>query len=534
MKAADREFFESIRDLTPEELRRMLLSEHSRRVALEQREASNQRINTEAHIQYSKLKEKYDSLMKEYCLLKDMYRHELEKNALKTRTTYGRRTEKLLSLIDETAEKPEDFEDESQTEDSGDDIPHIGKVISFPGNKGSCKDDERSDGSAAGRKNEKKNSLKKSLEKFPKEIVYQINIELLNSVYGEGNWRIAFWREHISLEKIPVSYYVKHTLTPVISFGLEHMISTIPFTNLLMPHSYASPSIISDILYRKYLLGLPLYRQSVDYRISGLELSRQTIIHWINHIVPNYLDRVQDHMLACLIRYGYIQSDESYLLVNKDGRSAGSKSFMWVHCSSELLDCPPIIVFFYEATRGTDHLRKLFGEFFGYIVCDAYISYQVIEKECCGITVAGCLMHCRRYFAEALFIMDVTTMSEEELAALPEIKALLLIREIYAEENKLKDLSAEDRLAERQEKVRPRVDAFFEYVHELKDSGEQFSERMEKAIQYAINQENRLRQFLNDGNIPCDNGNSLSDGFNYPHLLSGSQVYCGFREKVCG
>jgi len=87
---------------------------------------------------------------------------------------------------------------------------------------------------------------------------------------------------------------------------------------------------------------------------------------------------------------------------------------MWVHCSSELMDCHPIIVFWYEATRGTDHLRKLFGEFLGYIICDAYISYQVIESECGGITVAGCLMHCRRYFAEALFIMNVADMSEEE------------------------------------------------------------------------------------------------------------------------
>ena len=96
----------------------------------------------------------------------------------------------------------------------------------------------------------------------------------------------------------------------------------------------------------------------------------------------------------------------------------------------------------------------------------------------------------------------------QKTAALPEIKALLLIREIYAEENKLKDLSSEDRLTERQIKVRPKVDAFFEYIHELKESNEQFSERMRKAIQYAINQEERLRQFLKDGNIPCDNGNS--------------------------
>lgn len=115
----------------------MLVSEHSKRIALEQREASNERINTEAHIQYIDLKEKYDALAEEYRLLKDMYRHELEKNALKTRSTYGRSTEKLLSLIDEASEKPEDFEDECQSEGSCDDSPHTGKVISFPGNSGS-------------------------------------------------------------------------------------------------------------------------------------------------------------------------------------------------------------------------------------------------------------------------------------------------------------------------------------------------------------------------------------------------------------
>ena len=115
-------------------------------------------------------------------------------------------------------------------------------------------------------------------------------------------------------------------------------------------------------------------------------------------------------------------------------------------------------------------------------------------------------MHCRRYFAEAFFVMDVTKMSDEELLGLPETKVLLLIREIYLEEEKLKGMTAAERTAARKELVAPKVGALFSYIHSLADSGEIFSDRMKKAIQYALNQEERLCRFLEDGNIPCDNG----------------------------
>lgn len=146
-------------------------------------------------------------------------------------------------------------------------------------------------------------------------------------------------------------------------------------------------------------------------------------------------------------------------------------------------------------------------EFLGYITCDAYVSYQVLEKESGGdILTTGCLMHCRRYFAEAFFVQDVAAMEDGELKALPETKALMLIRGIYQEENQLKEMAADERAAARKAKVAPKVDAFFEYVHSLEDSEEIFSDRMKKALTYAVNQERNLRRFLTDGNIPCDNG----------------------------
>ncbi len=78
----------------------------------------------------------------------------------------------------------------------------------------------------------------------------------------------------------------------------------------------------------------------------------------------------------------------------------------------------------------------------------------------------------------------------------------------YIEENRLRDLPADDKLAGRKKYVAPKVDALFAYVHELFDSGIIFSEKLAKAIAYAINQEECLRRYLTDGNIPCDNGAS--------------------------
>ncbi|MBR5377248.1 MAG: IS66 family transposase, partial [Lachnospiraceae bacterium] len=453
MKAETDAFRNRIKDFSFDKLVELTVSGYEKYRDLKMRDEENQRISTEIHIRYSIMAEENRKLKEENASLKDLLRKEIEKNELKTRSTFGRSTEKLLSLIDSAANKAGDFEDEDQEEDI---TEKEGRIVSFPGG-GNKADNAGNDG---GRKKEKANTsgnkgsgktgLKRSIENLPREILYLLDAAALNAAYGEGNWRIAFWREHISVEKMPVSYYARYILTPVISSGLEHELYTVPYYNLLLPHTYASFSIMADILYRKFMLSLPFHRQAVDYQMSGLDLSKQVIIHWVNAIVPEFFERVRSYMTEYLIRSGYIQSDESYFLVNKDGRGAGHKSFMWVHCTSEMLDSHPVIVFYYEATRGTDHLRQLFGEFLGYIICDAYISYQVMEKENPLITVAGCFMHCRRYFAEALFVNDISSMTDDEIRELSETKALLLIREIYIAENALRDVSPDERLRERQ------------------------------------------------------------------------------------
>ena len=479
------------------------------------KDSQSDRINTEVFSQHFEALKKISALEAELKTVKELLKKEIEKNALKTRSTFGRKSEAFLTLVDSAGNPIEEHEDESDIEEADESSDKKTRILAFDSTKNGKKSDEndsndpKNDGDGK-KKTKRGTSLTNALKRFPKNIRYDIDIDKLNQEYGEGNWRIAYWHEHTTLEKIESPYYVQIIYTPVISTGLEHLMFTLPYRNILLDKSHLSTSILSDLLYRKFFLSLPCYRIAMDYQMQGVDLSKQTILGWINRLVPEFLGELQEYLLQLLIsKYRYIQMDETYIQVNKDKRGPGHKSFMWVHCSSELVDCPPIIVFTYEVTRGTDHLRNLLGEFLGYITCDAYISYKVYEDERNGeVLTSGCLMHCRRYFAEAFFIQNVSELSEDELAEMPETKALLLLREVFHEESSLKDLTADDRVAARAEKVAPKLDLFFEYVRSLESSKEIYSDRMTKAISYALKQEENLRRFLTDGNIPCDNGHA--------------------------
>ena len=503
---ADREvFIEQIRILDRDALLALAASLYDEMEEMRLRYLENERISTEAHIQFSELNAKYTAVLAENENLKKLLQKEIDKNTLKTRSTFGRKTEGFLSMLDAADNPEEEPVDESDTEDQEELQERKKRVITFPG-RGEKKPAGGNTGKRKGGKHEGK-SLARSLDKLPQQLIYDLDVDKLNEQYGEGRWRIAYWHSHRVLMELDTPYYTQVKYTPVLSVGLEHDLFTIPYMNPLIDKSFVSYTIIADILYRKFGLGLPFYRQARDYMMQDIALTKQTIINWVNTLVPEICAEVHEYLTQLLAGYKYTQSDETFIQVNKDGYGPGHKSYMWVHTSSELLDCPPIIIFCYELTRRTDHLRTYFQEFLGYITCDAYVSYQVLENESDGkIQATGCLMHCRRYFAEAFFVRNVADMDDEELKSLPETKALLLIREVYQEENKLKKMTAEERLSARKELVAPKLDAFFTYVHSLDDSGEVFTDRMKKAIQYAVNQENSLRRFLTDGNIPCDNG----------------------------
>ena len=76
---------------------------------------------------------------------------------------------------------------------------------------------------------------------------------------------------------------------------------------------------------------------------------------------------------------------------------------------------------------------------------------------------------------------------------------------IYHLDNQLSDLKPDDRKQQRQMTVKPLVEVFFAWVKEVQSSNSLPKGKTLEGINYCINQEEALKVFLNDGDVPLDN-----------------------------
>ena len=151
-----------------------------------------------------------------------------------------------------------------------------------------------------------------------------------------------------------------------------------------------------------------------------------------------------DYLHRLLYRYPVIQADETPVLVNKDGRPAGSKSWMWVYRSGFMYPEKQIILYEYQKTRNASHPREFLKDYSGICVTDGYQVYHTLEKEKEDLKIEGCWVHCRRKFHEALEVIPKDLRKHSVLNLI-----MNQIRAIYREEGKLSGLSSDERTAHR-------------------------------------------------------------------------------------
>ena len=279
----------------------------------------------------------------------------------------------------------------------------------------------------------------------------------------------------------------------------EHMVKA-DHPKALLHGSLVSPSLGAAIINGKYVNAVPLYRLEQEFQRYGLQITRQNMANWCIRLAEEYLSILYDHLHEELYFYHVIQADETPVLVNHDGRKAGSKSWMWVYRSGHLYRDRQIVLYEYQQTRNASHPREFLKGYDGICVTDGYQVYHTLEKELEELTIAGCWVHCRRRFDEALKLIPKPSQKESNAFLL-----MKQIQAIYREEGKLNDLSSDERLKQRQAVIKPLVDAFFAYLKTINVSKK---DKFGDAVRYALNQEKYLRVFLTDGDVPIDNNAS--------------------------
>ena len=267
----------------------------------------------------------------------------------------------------------------------------------------------------------------------------------------------------------------------------------------LLPNSLVSPSLEAGIMNEKFVKAVPYYRFEQELKRNGINISRQAMAGWTIKCAERYLSMLYEYLHESLYRYHVLQADETPVLVTKDGRSAGIKSYMWVYRTGKMYKDKPIVLYEYQKERKADHPREFLRSFHGVVVTDGYQVYHKISKELEDLNVAGCWSHARRRFMEA-----VKAAGKDNAKQTVAYAALQKIAEIYHLESVFDELSPEDRLRLRQQKVKPLVEAFFAWIREY-DSQISRKTKTGAGFQYCLNQEQYLRYFLEDGEVPIDN-----------------------------
>jgi len=341
------------------------------------------------------------------------------------------------------------------------------------------------------------------IKDLPVNIInHYLTDEELVAEFGENGWKQLPDAISKHYRFIPAKVEIDEHHVGVYASKTDDRIIKADHPKALLHGSLVSPTIAAAIMNGKYVNAVPLYRLEQEFSRYGLAITRQNMANWMIRLGESYLAVLYDYLHKKLYNYHVIQADETPVLVNHDGCSAGSKSYMWVYRSGHLYTDKQIVLYDYHKTRNSSHPREFLSNYSGICVTDGYQVYHTIEKECEDLQIAGCWVHARRKFDEALTVIPKAHRNKSD--------AFLVIKQIqaiYREEGKLNELSSEERLTQRQLVIKPLVDALFAYLKKMEPTVPA-SGRLRKAYTYILNQEKYLRVFLEDGEVPIDNNAS--------------------------
>ena len=270
----------------------------------------------------------------------------------------------------------------------------------------------------------------------------------------------------------------------------DNAILTAPVPAEPLAKSYASASLLTELIIGKYADHLPFYRQIGMFKRLGIELKQGTVEGWFHGVAdlmrPMYY-RLRDYMLAL----DYLQSDESTVPVIDNEKRRAVKGYMWLARSV----IEPLVLFHYhEGSRAQKVVLQFFREFKGALQVDGYAAYDILDKFD-GVMVLCCWAHCRRYFERSL-----NHDKERAEYALDQIGMLYSI-EAMADERHL-DHSQRAKL--RQELSYPIIRALEAWALNEAESVLPKSP-IGKAIHYLLNHIRQLSRYVTDGRYMIDN-----------------------------
>ena len=271
---------------------------------------------------------------------------------------------------------------------------------------------------------------------------------------------------------------------------------------LPLPGSIASASLLAHVLEQKYMWAMPINRIWRQLADMGLPVCRQTLCQWVINTWEWLLEPFESEVWRRTVaEQPVLQVDETTVQVLREpDRTPEQTSYMWVAATGELCAERPAAHFEYHPSRKYEVARELLGGFRGHVVSDGYGAYDHLWPE---MTNSRCGMHMRRGFAK--FVKAVGEDACRAAGSLA-LEVVGLWARIYKIEGSLRDLSPEERLGARLERVLPLLDSMYDMLSERRDQCA--PGQLRNAVDYSLENLARMGPYLRDGRVPIDNGHA--------------------------
>jgi transposase len=179
------------------------------------------------------------------------------------------------------------------------------------------------------------------------------------------------------------------------------------------------------------------------------------------------------------------------------GRHRSRTCQFWAHAIDDRPwggPSPPAVAYVFADGRGTDKIAGQLRGFSGILQVDGYAAYKALARGHGGaIQLAFCVAHARRKFVEVYKTMQSPFARE----------VIERLQAVYAIEAEIRGSSAEQRLAARNTRTAPLMEALRTQLAAM--VGQLFSQsKLTEAINYALNHWDGLTLFLRDGRVEVD------------------------------
>jgi transposase len=256
----------------------------------------------------------------------------------------------------------------------------------------------------------------------------------------------------------------------------------------------ATFATLAHVVVSKFEHHLPLYRQSEMMAAQGLDIDRSTLAGWVGQAAA-LLDPIVSRIREEVLKGDKIHADDTPVPVLDPGRGRTATGRLWVYAVDDRASgntAPPATWYRFTTDRTGAHPQAHLAGFRGFLQADAYAGYDGLYRS--GVTEVACWAHFRRK------VFDL----HERVATPLTTDILERIGALYSIEAEVRGRPPDVRLAARQNRTKPLVDALREALDAALRRLSPKSD-MAKAIAYGTKRWLALCRFLDDGRLEIDN-----------------------------